>query len=58
LSVALQAGLGTVFWTIAGISLAAAAASLFFPYLPIRPSSAQQAHVAQPAEMTTVPPEA
>jgi len=58
LSVALEAGLGTVFWTIAGISLAAAITSLFFPHFPIRTSSPSPADVAQPAEMTTVPPEA
>jgi hypothetical protein len=58
LSVALEGGLGTVFWVIAGISLAAAATSLLFPDLPIRTSSPDQTGVAQPAEMSTVPPEA
>jgi EmrB/QacA subfamily drug resistance transporter len=58
LSAALEAGLGTVFWVIAAISLVAAAASLLFPYLPIRAPSSEPAAVAQPAEMTTVPPEA
>jgi hypothetical protein len=58
LSVALEGGLENVFWVIAGIALAAAIASLFFPDLPIRSSSSQSAEIAQPAEMTTVPPEA
>jgi hypothetical protein len=58
LSVAVEGGLGTVFWAIAGISLAAAVTSLFFPDLPIRTSSPDQAEVAQPAGMSTVPPEA
>ncbi|HTO97820.1 MAG TPA: MDR family MFS transporter [Myxococcales bacterium] len=35
LSASLQAGLGSVFWTIAAIALAAAVTSLFFPHLPI-----------------------
>ncbi len=58
LSVALEGGLENVFWAIAGISLAAAIASLFFPHLPIRSSSSQSVETAQPAEMTAVPPEA
>jgi len=58
LSVSLQSGLGIIFWTIAGISLAAAAISLLFPHLPVTGIGTVRGEVAQPAEMTTVPPEA
>jgi EmrB/QacA subfamily drug resistance transporter len=57
LSASLQAGLGTVFWAIAGISIAAAATSLLFPHIPLGVRS-DEADVAQPAEMSTLPPEA
>jgi EmrB/QacA subfamily drug resistance transporter len=58
LSVALQAGLGTVFWVIAAISVAAAAASIFFPHLPVGAPTQDRGDIAQPAEMSTLPPEA
>jgi EmrB/QacA subfamily drug resistance transporter len=58
LSVALQAGLGTVFWVIAAISAAAAAASIFFPHLPVGAPTQDRGDIAQPAEMSTLPPEA
>ena len=58
LAASLQAGLGTVFWAIAGISIAAAVISLFFPHLPVGVRSADDSDVAQPAEMSTLPPEA
>jgi EmrB/QacA subfamily drug resistance transporter len=58
LSVALQAGLGTVFWAIAAISVAAAATSIFFPHLPVGAGTPDRGDMAQPAEMSTVPPEA
>jgi hypothetical protein len=58
LSMALQAGLGTVFWAIAGISLAAAATSIFFPRLPVGAAAADRAEMGQPAQMSTLPPEA
>src|SRR5436305_6599570 len=35
LSASLQSGLGIIFWTIAGIALAACALRLLFPYLPV-----------------------
>jgi len=57
LSSALQAGLGTVFWAIAGILAAAAITSLFFPRIPIAKTQAPSS-IAQPAEMSAVPPEA
>src|SRR5437660_3559 len=58
LAASLQAGLGTVFWAIAGISIAAAVISLFFPHLPVGARSADASNIAQPAEMSTLPPEA
>lgn len=58
LSVSLQSGLGTVFWAIAGISVAAAITSLFFPRIPIAKAPPEGAGIAQPAEMSAVPPEA
>src|SRR6267142_803709 len=58
LSVALQAGLGTVFWVIAAISVAAAATSIFFPHLPVGAGTPDRGDIAQPAEMSTLPPEA
>jgi hypothetical protein len=58
LSVALQAGLGTVFWAIAAISVAAAATSIFFPHLPVGAGAPDRGDMAQPAEMSTLPPEA
>jgi len=58
LAASLQAGLGTVFWAIAGIAIVAAVISLFFPDLPVGARSAAEAEVAQPAEMSTLPPEA
>jgi hypothetical protein len=58
LAASLQAGLGTVFWAIAGISIAAAVISVFFPDVPVGARSAEDADVAQPAEMSTLPPEA
>src|SRR5258708_22231866 len=57
LAASLQAGLGMVFWAIAGIGIVAAVVSLFFPDLPVARSAAE-AEVAQPAEMSTLPPEA
>ncbi|MFL5311825.1 MAG: hypothetical protein ACJ79H_15425, partial [Myxococcales bacterium] len=57
LAASLQAGLGTVFWAIAGIAIVAAVISLFFPDLLVGARS-DQAEVAQPAEMSTLPPEA
>jgi EmrB/QacA subfamily drug resistance transporter len=61
LAASLEGGLETVFWSIAGIALAAAVTSLFFPRLPVATGSAEPANVGQvtqPAEMSTVPPEA
>jgi EmrB/QacA subfamily drug resistance transporter len=58
LAASLQAGLGMVFWAIAGIAIVAAVISLFFPDLPVGARSADEAEVAQPAEMSTLPPEA
>jgi EmrB/QacA subfamily drug resistance transporter len=57
LAASLQAGLGMVFWAIAGIGIVAAVISLFFPDLPVAARS-DQAEVPQPAEMSTLPPEA
>ncbi|MFL5365381.1 MAG: MDR family MFS transporter [Myxococcales bacterium] len=57
LSASLQSGLGIIFWTIAGIALAASAISLFFPHLPVTSARTAGGEVGQPAEMT-VPPEA
>jgi EmrB/QacA subfamily drug resistance transporter len=58
LATSLQGGLETVFWAIAGISIAAAIASLFFPRLAITGTSRDHADIGQPAEMSTLPPEA
>ena len=58
LAVSLQAGLGTVFWAIAAISIAAAAVALFFPDLPVGTPSSDHADIGQPAGMSTLPPEA
>ena len=58
LAFSLQAGLGTVFWAIAGISIAAAAVALFFPDLPVGTPSRDHADIGQPAGMSTLPPEA
>src|SRR5207248_2533278 len=58
LSVSLQSGLGTVFWAIAGISVAAAITSLFFPRIPIGKAAPEGTGIAQPAEISAVPPEA
>ena len=58
LSVSLQSGLGTVFWAIAGISVAAAVTSLFFPRIPIGKAAPEGAGIVQPAEISAVPPEA
>ncbi|MFL5389440.1 MAG: hypothetical protein ACJ79C_11975, partial [Myxococcales bacterium] len=57
LSASLQSGLGIIFWTIAGIALAASAISLFFPHLPVTSARTAAGEVGQPAEMT-IPPEA
>jgi EmrB/QacA subfamily drug resistance transporter len=54
----LQGGLKTVFWAIAGISIVAAITSLFFPRLAIGAASRDHADIGQPAEMSTLPPEA
>jgi hypothetical protein len=56
LSASLQSGLGIIFWTIAGIALAAAAISLVFPDIPVIGLGTVRSEVGQPAEMT-VPPE-
>lgn len=58
LSVSLQAGLGTVFWAIAAIATASAVSSLFFPDLPVGGPSPDRSDVGQPAEMSTLPPDA
>src|SRR5256886_4633314 len=58
LSVSLQSGLGTVFWAIAGISVAAAITSLFFPRIPIGKAAPEGTGIAQPSEISAVPPEA
>jgi EmrB/QacA subfamily drug resistance transporter len=58
LSASLQSGLTTVFWAIAGIALAAAVTSLFFPQIPIGKAPEGRAEVAQPAQMSALPPEA
>jgi EmrB/QacA subfamily drug resistance transporter len=58
LAASLQGGLETVFWAIAGISIAAAVTSLFFPHLAVSGPSRDQTDVGQPAEMSTLPPEA
>jgi len=57
LATSLQGGLETVFWAIAGIGIAAAITSLFFPRLEIGAPSRDHA-IGQPAEMSTLPPEA
>src|SRR5438105_7536006 len=57
LATSLQGGLETVFWAIAGIGIAAAITSLFFPRLEIGAPSRYHA-IGQPAEMSTLPPEA
>ena len=54
----LQGGLETVFWAIAGISIVAAITSLFFPRLAIGAQSRDHADIGQPAEMSTLPPDA
>jgi predicted MFS family arabinose efflux permease len=58
LSASLQSGLSLVFWVIAGIALAAALTSLWFPDLPVVAAGKQEspAHLGQPAEMTALPP--
>jgi EmrB/QacA subfamily drug resistance transporter len=58
LASSLQAGLGSVFWTIAAISLAAAVISLLFPHLPIGGPLPVPSAAAEPARMSTLPPEA
>jgi len=58
LSASLQAGLGTVFWAIAGISVAAAITSLFFPRIRIGKAPEQSPDTAQPAQLSALPPEA
>jgi EmrB/QacA subfamily drug resistance transporter len=58
LASSLQAGLGSVFWTIAAIALAAAATSLLFPHLPIGGPLPVSSAAGEPASMTTLPPEA
>jgi len=58
LALALQGGLATVFWAIAGIAAAAALTTLFFPELPIRTSTPDRAGIAETPEMRTLPPEA
>ena len=58
LSVSLQSGLGTVFWAIAGISVAAAITSLFFPRIPIGKAPEHSPDTAQPAQLSALPPEA
>jgi EmrB/QacA subfamily drug resistance transporter len=58
LSASLQSGLTTVFWAIAGIALAAAVTSLLFPQIPIGKAPEGRAEVAQPAQMSALPPEA
>jgi hypothetical protein len=58
LASSLQAGLGSVFWTIAAIALAAAVTSLLFPHLPIRGPLPASSAAGEPANMTTLPPEA
>jgi MFS family permease len=58
LSVSLQSGLDTVFWAIAVIAAASAVTSLLFPHLPTGGASPDHPEVGQPAEMSTLPPEA
>jgi hypothetical protein len=59
LAVSLQSGLATVFWAIAGIAVAAALTTLFFPEIPIRTTTPADAGVGEPAPgMSTLPPEA
>src|SRR3989441_3156216 len=58
LSASLQAGLGTVFWAIAGISVAAAITSLFFPRIPIGKAPQHSPETAQAAQLSALPPEA
>ena len=58
LSASLESGLGTVFWAIAGISVASAITSLFFPRIPIAKAPLEGTGIAQPAEMSAAPPEA
>jgi EmrB/QacA subfamily drug resistance transporter len=57
LGISLRSGLNVVFWVIAGIAAAAAAASLFFPHVPTGTQDASPAHAGEPAEMTAAPPE-
>jgi EmrB/QacA subfamily drug resistance transporter len=58
LSASLETGLTTVFWAIAGISIAAAACSLLFPRIPVGAPAPDHAEIGQPAQMSTLPPEA
>jgi sugar phosphate permease len=58
LSASLETGLTTVFWAIAGISIAAAACSLLFPRIPVGAPAPEHAEIGQPAQMSTLPPEA
>ena len=56
LAVALQDGLGTVFWAIAAIAAASALTSLFFPDIPIRPSSEDRGAAAPRGSVQGLPP--
>jgi Na+/H+ antiporter NhaD/arsenite permease-like protein len=58
LTASLQSGLGIIFWAIAGIAVASAAISLVFPDIPVTSTTTPRGDEGQPAEMTTVPPEA
>jgi MFS family permease len=58
LAVALQGGLGSVFWSIAVIAVASAVTSLFFPHLPIAARAEDVAAAARAPAIDPVPPEA